>query len=198
MAVVHVLGDAGLQHVEDALADGGVHHLPAKYLVLQPSLSLKLASSGFDPKDWRRAGYCCRWQDSMRPARACQDRRICRAQGLDCASGTLNAFLKHMLRDALTCRLASPGASLHVRASLRVCFRYASCGVRRLHRRAAQTWPGTWPRWRCLCSRAITAPSAPCRPAKVSPREMLGLTGGSPGCPLMCLHRWGAEEEASS
>ena len=49
------------------------------------------------------------------------------------------------------------------------------------------TWPGT-----CLlcvwrCSRAMAMPSAACSPARVSPREMLGRTGGRSAKPFRCL-----------
>ena len=49
------------------------------------------------------------------------------------------------------------------------------------------TWPGT-----CLlcvwrCSSAMEMPSAACSPARVSPREMLGRTGGRSAKPFRCL-----------
>ena len=49
----------------------------------------------------------------------------------------------------------------------------------------------TWPAPGCLvvrwCRSAMTAPKAACRPAKESPKEMFGRTGGRSSKPLMCL-----------
>lgn len=48
-ALVHVLGDATLQHVEDALADAGIHHLARDHPLSHPVQSLRFVALTLDP-----------------------------------------------------------------------------------------------------------------------------------------------------
>lgn len=89
-------------------------------------------------------------------------------------------------------------AALHARKVFR--YQCVACGIHDTAPKKHQprTCPCAPPPLRVRCSRAMTAPNAACRPARLSPRLMLGRTGGRSGKPFRYLEKgmrgWSVED----